>query len=248
MSPRTPARDAPPALELLDAELLAPGLLHELKQPIMGADAAATLLERAVGAAVTGHEEWRLLRGQLARIAEIVTGYERLLRAEEVDPAPFAVTPVVNRAVELLAHRVRPLSRRFAFTKGDGALDGYGAPGALVHAATNLLANAIDAVEEVDGEARVAVRVLPATGAVEVRVSDEGPGIPAEHRARIFEPGFTTKPPGRGTGLGLHLARRLMGRYGGQVFLVEEGDPARLPWARTEFCIALPAPPAEAGR
>ncbi len=79
---------------------------------------------------------------------------------------------------------------------------------------------------------------------MEVRVSDEGVGIAREHRARIFEPRFTTKDGGKGNGLGLHVARRLMTRYGGDVFLVGEEDRARAPWAVTEFCIAIPAPPA----
>jgi signal transduction histidine kinase len=236
---------SPPALELLDAELLAPGLLHELRQPLMGADAAATLLERALGAELGRQEEWQLLRKQLARLAEVVNGYDALLRAGDAEPAPFAVPPVVTRAVDLLAHRVRPLSSRFAFRSEDGPLDGFGAPNALVHAATNLIANALDAVDAMAGDGRVEVRVLPAPGrGVEVRVSDEGVGIPAEVRGRLFEPRFTTKSPGKGTGLGLHISRRLMGRFGGRIFLVDERDPARLDWAVTEFCISVPAPPA----
>lgn len=239
-----PLNDSRAGFETLDAELLAPSLLHELKQPLMGAEAAAALLERALRE-LGGVDEWRLLRGQLARLGEIVSGYEDLLRAGDAEPARFAVGPVVSRAVDLLAHRVRPLARRFQLARADGDREGYGAPGALVHAATNLLANALDAVETAGGDARVEVRVLPAPrGGVEVRVSDEGVGIPAEHRARIFEPRFTTKDPGRGTGLGLHVARRLMSRFGGEVFLVGDRDPSRLPWAVTEFCIAVPAPPA----
>jgi signal transduction histidine kinase len=236
--------DIEAGVDAMEAELLAPSLLHELKQPLMGAEAAATLLERALRD-LGRVEEWRLLRGQLSRLAEIVSGYEDLLRPGDAEPEPFAVGPVVSRAVELLSHRVRPLARRFLFARADGDREGYGAPGALVHAATNLLANAIDAVEDAGGDARVEVRVLPAAeGGVEVRVSDEGVGIPLEHRTRIFEPRFTTKVVGRGTGLGLHVAKRLMSRYGGEVFLVSDHDPARLPWAVTEFCIGVPAPPA----
>jgi signal transduction histidine kinase len=232
------------AYEALDAELFAPGLLHELRQPLMGADAAATLLERSgAGPVLAANDDWRLLRGQLARLAEIVSGYEDLLRPGRAPPSPFSVEPVVSRAVDLLAHRLRPLARRFAFQRNGEDHAGYGRPVALVHATTNLLANALDAVEGV-GDGRVAVRVLgPAGGGVEVRVSDEGVGIPEDARARVFEPRFTTKAPGRGTGLGLHIARRLMAQNGGEVYLVSEEDPLRLPWAVTEFCIAVPAPP-----
>jgi signal transduction histidine kinase len=237
--------DTQTGIDAMDGELLVPSLLHELKQPLQGADAAAALLERNMRD-LRGAEEWRLLRVQLARLSEIVNGYEDLLRPGEAEPASFAVGPVVSRAVDLLAHRVRPLARRFVFAEGEG--DGYGAPGALMHAATNLLVNALDAVQEVGDSARVQVRVLPVVaGGVEVRVSDEGVGIPAEHRSHIFEPRFTTKGGRRGSGLGLHVARRLMSRYGGEVYLVAEQDPSRLPWAVTEFCIAVPPPPARGG-
>ena len=238
------SNDTQAGIDAIDADLLAPSLLHELKQPLQGMDAAAALLERAARD-LESTEEWRMLRAQLARLVEIVNGYEDLLRPGEAAPAPFLVGPVVSRAVDLLAHRVRPLAQRFLYAREDAGRQGYGAPGALVHAATNLLANALDAIEEAGGEARVQVRVLPLqTGGVEVRVSDEGVGIPAENRARIFQPRFTTKGARRGSGLGLHVARRLMSRYGGEVFLVSDEDPIRLPWAVTEFCIAVPAPPA----
>jgi signal transduction histidine kinase len=235
-------------MDTLDADLVAPSLLHELKQPLMGADASMRLLERALGRALAEEDEWRILRAQVERLGEIVAEYEQLMRAGDEHPARYAVGPVVSRAVALLAHRVRPLARRFAVAGQDADREGFGAPGALVHAATNVLANALDAIEGLDGERRVHVRVLPGErGGVEVRVSDEGIGIPAELRARLFEARFTTKAPGRGTGLGLHLSQRLMARHGGAVFLVGDGDPARLPWAVTEFCIAVPAPPAGGG-
>jgi signal transduction histidine kinase len=226
-----------------DADLLAPSLLHELRQPLTGADAAAVLLERALPD-LRRADDWRLLRAQLARIGEILNEYEELLRPGKAEPMPFAVGPVVSRAVDLLAHRVRPLARRFGLERHDGGRRAWGDPGALVHAATNLLANALEAVEGSGDGARVLVRVLASgRGGVEVRVSDEGVGIAPEHRARVFEPRFTTKGENRGSGLGLHVARQLMNRYGGEVFLVRDDDPDRAPWAVTEFCIAVPPPP-----
>jgi signal transduction histidine kinase len=226
-----------------DTDLLAPSLLHELRQPLTGADAAAVLLERALPD-LRRADDWRLLRAQLARIGEILNEYEELLRPGKAEPTPFAVGPVVSRAVDLLAHRVRPLARRFGLERHDGGRRAWGDPGALVHAATNLLANALEAVEGSGDGARVLVRVLPSgRGGVEVRVSDEGVGIAPEHRARVFEPRFTTKGENRGSGLGLHVARQLMNRYGGEVFLVRDDDPDRAPWAVTEFCIAVPPPP-----
>jgi signal transduction histidine kinase len=232
--------------DALEPDLVTPSLLHELRQPLTGAEAAALLLERSRGVALASDDDWRMLRAQLGRLAEIIRDYEDLLRpAGTVEPARYAVGPVISRAVDLLAHRVRPLARRFSLVRDDEGRLGFGAPGALVHAATNVLANALDAIDKARGDARVQVRVLPdARGGVEVRISDEGDGLPEADRAKLFEPRFSTKPAGRGSGLGLHLARRLMQRQGGEVFLVADRDPTRLPWAVTEFCIAVPPPPA----
>ena len=238
MHPTEPPRPQPDDVE---ADLIAPGIVHELRQPLTAAEAAALLLERGLGDEVAHHPDWQLLRAQLARMAEILAGYEELLRNGGPPPSAFRVEAVVSRAVALLAHRIRPLGSRFAYD-GAGHHEGWGAPAALVHAVTNVVSNAIDAVEAAGG-GRVAVRVLGAGARVLVRVSDEGPGIPAEVRGRIFDPGFTTKAPGRGTGLGLAIARRLLSRASGEVLLVDARDPDRLPWAATELCISLPTTP-----
>src|SRR5512133_861168 len=111
----------------LDAALVAPGLLHELRQPLMGADASARLLERALGAALAREEDWVTLRAQLDRLAEIVLEYEALLRPE-LAPVRYAVGPVVARAAALLAYRTRQLAGRFALAREDGDRAGWGAP------------------------------------------------------------------------------------------------------------------------
>ena len=107
---RKPCESTAP-LEGLDAELFAPGLLHELRQPLMGAHAALTLLERSLGASLAGVEDWRLLKAQLARLTEIVSGYEDLLRPSAAPPSPFEIAPVVRRAVELLPNDVFVLNQ-----------------------------------------------------------------------------------------------------------------------------------------
>lgn len=236
-----------PNRRTLDAELIAPGLLHELRQPLAGAEALAILLERDQRG-LAGLPDWRVLRGQLSRLRELVDGYEEVFVAGVSAAVDYEVLPVVLRASSLLSHRLRPLEGRFAFQGPAAPVPAHGTPGALVHAVTNLVANALDALDAAGaaGERaprRIAVRVLDAPGGrpwVEVRVSDEGRGVPEALRRRLFEPRFTTKTPGRGNGLGLHLSRVLVERDGGELFLVDERDPLRLPWASAEFCVALP--------
>jgi signal transduction histidine kinase len=95
---------------------------------------------------------------------------------------------------------------------------------------TNLIDNAIDAVPE-SGHVEVGAR--RELNYVVVRIVDDGPGIPPENRERIFDPFFTTKPVGKGTGLGLEIARRLVRRNGGDIDV--ESRPGR-----TEFRVSLP--------
>jgi signal transduction histidine kinase len=96
---------------------------------------------------------------------------------------------------------------------------------------TNLMDNALDAL---DGKGHLFVRTAREGDCVLVEIGDDGPGIPSELQARIFEPFFTTKEVGKGTGLGLDTAYRIVvGRHGGDLRVVSRpGD--------TRFQVRLP--------
>ena len=224
--------------------LLAPGLIHELRHPLLGIKGGLELVEWKLGSALQGLEEWTLVRRQVQRMEDFLASYQALLSPGEAASSFFVVNEVVDQAVELLAFRVKRLGKRFDAPRAQPPRVGWGAPNAVLHAVVNVVVNAVDAAEAAGESARVQVRVVGGPGSdVEVRVSDEGHGVPPELRQRLFEPRFTTKLPGKGTGLGLHIARTMMRNYGGSVRLVEEGDPARLSWARTEFTVEIPARP-----
>jgi signal transduction histidine kinase len=95
---------------------------------------------------------------------------------------------------------------------------------------SNVIENALDAVEP-NGE--VCIRVKADASWVTVYVVDNGSGIPPEIQKRIFDPFFTTKPIGQGTGLGLDISRRIVRRHDGTIDV--ESRPGR-----TEFRVALP--------
>lgn len=224
-------------------ERLGATLIHEIRHPLLGIKAGLELLARTGGAAINGSADFRMVRLQAGRLEELLRTYQQLFSRETPECVEFAIAPVVRRSIELLEHRLSRLGPRFSIGE-DPAARGWGTASAVLHALTNLVANALDALEQGGTEGRLAVRVLAdADGGAEVRVSDEGPGIPDEHRDRLFTARFTTKSSGKGMGLGLQIARTLMGRFGGEVRLVPESDPLRLPWA-TEFSIRVPpAPP-----
>jgi len=92
----------------------------------------------------------------------------------------------------------------------------------LVQVFVNLLQNAADMIEQRPG-ARVRVLLLPPgeSGRVRIAVDDDGPGLAPGTRDRVFEAFYTTKPPGKGTGLGLYTARSLVREAGGELDLTD---------------------------
>ena len=79
---------------------------------------------------------------------------------------------------------------------------------------TNILDNAIDAM---GGSGEIRIRAFTRDTDVVVEICDNGPGMPPEVRERIFEPFYTTKGPGSGTGLGLHISHNVIARHGGRI-------------------------------
>jgi len=163
--------------QLEQAELLGPGLIHEMRHPLVGIKAGLELIARRLGTQVTDLDDWQMVSTQVVRLEELFRSYQQLFAPEPAAQSPFAVESVVQRAVDLVAWRVRRLGPRFEWVR-DGSRRAFGSPTALLHAVINLIVNAVDAVEEVGGARRVAVRVLPKP--LQVRISDEGSGIAPE--------------------------------------------------------------------
>jgi signal transduction histidine kinase len=226
-----------------EVDLLAAGLIHEMRQPLMGVKAGLLLAASELGERATGLEAWQLLASQVKRLEDLFLTWNDLLVRPDAPGVAFEIEPVVRSTLALMGFRLKPLGGGFVFGAEAGLPLALAAPRALVHALTNLVANALDALEET-GAGRLEVRLLgPAAGqgTIEVRVSDDGSGLTAERAARAFEPGFTTKARAKGSGLGLHLARRLMRGCGGDVVVVPDGDPRRRAWARAELAVVMPA-------
>jgi signal transduction histidine kinase len=92
-----------------------------------------------------------------------------------------------------------------------------GDPGRLGQVFANLLANASQAI----GSGELEVSAAVSAGLVSVQVHDDGPGLPAVVRERLFDPFVTTKPGG--TGLGLTISKMLVEQHGGTLALVADG-------------------------
>jgi signal transduction histidine kinase len=102
----------------------------------------------------------------------------------------------------------------------------------------NLLLNSADA-----GATHIRLEADANAGGAVLRCVDDGEGIAAEDLPRLFEPFFTTRPPGKGTGLGLAVAHRVLEQHGGRI------DAVSTRGAGAMFILRFPAiDPGEAGR
>ncbi|MBS1153283.1 MAG: histidine kinase [Myxococcaceae bacterium] len=228
-------------------DLLAAGLIHEIRHPLMGIKLGLQLVQKVMGEELTSQAEWPMVLGQVKRLEELLASYQLLLSPDQDPPTRFDVGPVVAQAIDLCMLRLQPLGKQFVSQPPPEPLFGYGTPSSLLHALINVLINSLDALEQTGNTGRIWVRVLPGArgnGRVDVRVSDEGSGIEPGAAEKVFEPRFTTKRD-KGSGLGLSIARRMMESVGGEVVLVDAHDPARLGWAKTELRISLGPRPAE---
>lgn len=208
-----------------DSVLRAPEILaHEIKNPLAGIRGAAQLLGRKLEGsdrALTG-----LIADEVDRIASLIDQMQSLSRRTPPELAPCNLHEAVRRASAVIAAggTAPPIAELF-----DPSLPPVlGNVDALVQVVINLIANAADACRA-QPDPRIEVRTRFASGLqlhrgvdgqpirlpIELRVSDNGPGIAPALREHLFEPFVTTKKSGQG--LGLALVRRLVRDMNGRI-------------------------------
>ncbi|MFA7603018.1 MAG: ATP-binding protein [Novosphingobium sp.] len=227
-----------------NAILRAPEILaHEIKNPLAGIRGAAQLLGRKVGEkdrALT-----RLIADEVDRIAKLIDQMQTLSRRTTAPVEPCNLHEAVRRAVAIMDAAAGAGAR--IEEEFDPSLPRVlGSPDGLVQVLINLIANAREACRDAGGP-RVVIRTRFASGLqlrpgragkpvrlpIELRVSDNGPGIDPAMRDHIFEPFVTTKKTGQG--LGLALVRKLVHDMNGRIS--HERDEAN-GW--THFRVHLP--------
>jgi signal transduction histidine kinase len=145
-------------------------------------------------------------------------------------PEPVDLTSSLGNTVAVLKSKARSKSVEVTVNVEPGLPRVRGFGGELNQIWANLIDNALDAVPD---SGRVEVTANCERRRVVVRVVDNGSGIPADIRERLFEPFVTTKPVGKGTGLGLDIVRRLVTHNDAEIAF--ETAPGR-----TEFRVSLP--------
>jgi signal transduction histidine kinase len=187
-----------------------------------------------VGATLGADRTVAEIASSAARISELIASvktYSHMDRSPEHKPTD--VREGLDNTLTMLSHKLKKKAVRLARDYEDDLPAIPANAGELNQVWTNLIDNAVDALDD-GGELRIETRHDDAW--VVVRVIDSGHGIPDEIRPRIFEPFYTTKGVGEGTGLGLDIAMRIVKTHQGSID-VQSGP------GRTEMCVRLPVSP-----
>jgi signal transduction histidine kinase len=144
---------------------------------------------------------------------------------------------LIEKAGELVQHRLREQGARLDVSLADGLPDAWVDAEQARQVLLNLLNNALDAMPSA-GVVRIAAAPVERSGVAMIRIAvrDEGGGLTAESQRRLFEPFHTTKP--QGTGLGLAIAASIMASQGGAITLEHTASDG------TEFAVWIPQAPA----
>ncbi|RMH44812.1 MAG: PAS domain S-box protein [Deltaproteobacteria bacterium] len=211
------------ASQLAAVGQLAAGVAHEINNPLTFVLLNLERIRRELAASPLSHLQQHVedVIDGAERIRAVVGDLLSFARAPAAGrtPAPVDVVAVVDSALRLAGHALRRCARveRTVAAVPPVPID----RARLGQVVLNVLLNAADALDGRDPDSgHIAVRVTEAPpGAVEIAISDNGPGVAESDVDRVFEPFFTTKPAGRGTGLGLAICRTIVEAAGGSIAL-----------------------------
>jgi len=211
--------------------LLAAGVAHEVNTPLTGISSFTQMLLDRSDQDEPRRQLLRKIEQQTFRAAKIVNSLLSLARPSGGDTRRVDLNALIGDVLALLEHQFRTHRIQVRRHLELPAVLVDGVEYKLQQVFLNLLLNARDAMPK-GGWLTITTAVSGSEALVEV--ADSGVGIPSEHLTRIYDPFFTTKPEGRGTGLGLSVTYGIVQEHGGT--LTCDSDPTQ----GTRFRLVLP--------
>ena len=236
------------AARLADIGQLAAGVAHEINTPLASiALRAESLLKAASDPQLLASDAFKNFPRYLKTIDEEIFRCKKIIgallefsRVRRPETRLIDLNALAEKATDLVGHQMKLKQVTLALELDRGLPHIRADDGQLRQALIALLMNALDAT-------RPGGHVSVQTGregpdAVVLTVADDGVGIPAEHRDKIFSPFFTSKPVGQGTGLGLAICHGIVASHGGEIRVDSEIGKG------TRLSLVLPVAGAEARR
>jgi PAS domain S-box-containing protein len=226
-------------LQLVESERIASigkmaaGVAHEINNPLSGILIYAELLKESLKKDPEHSRDIREIIDQTLRCKNIVSELLEFSRQAVGKTSSFSLKELIDKTLSLMINQAFFHDISVTTNIDPDIPEMVGDMGQLQQVFTNLFINAADAMDG-KGSLDIRVRFDPLRKLFIIRVSDTGPGIPEALREKIFEIFFTTKPAGKGTGLGLTITKNIIKLHGGDVRI--ECPPE----GGTTFIIELP--------
>ncbi|QRG66617.1 sensor histidine kinase [Brevibacillus choshinensis] len=204
---------------------MAAGMAHEIRNPLTAIGGFLQLMDTNLSESQESSrlnvEQFRqyiqICQHEVQTLEQLVTSFLILARKNEsveMTNKQVELRTLLERVHKLASHYVVEKDVQLSFQYDREEYRIWAIPSYVEQIGLNLIKNAVDAVES-NGEVQVSVRLAPEENGVQVRVEDNGCGIPEARIKHLFEPFYTTKE--KGTGMGLSVCKQLMEEMGGKI-------------------------------
>lgn len=211
------------------------GIAHELNNPLTAIMGYAQLLQAGEDLDEGVARDLTKIHGQAQRAARIVQNLLTFARQQQFRREHLDMNDVIERTVELRAYQLRVSNVQVHLRLTSRPLHVLADASQMQQVLLNLINNAHDAIKSYKAGGNITITSRLVEGMVQVRVSDDGPGLAPEARKHLFEPFYTTKEVGKGTGLGLSICFGIVSQHEGRIWA--EGEPGE----GGTFAFELPA-------
>jgi PAS domain S-box-containing protein len=213
---------------------MAAGIAHEINNPLTGVIGFSEMLMTREGLPNDIQEDLKIINDGSQRVKEIIR--RMLIFAQQSKPSSHLsdIHELIENTLELRSYVLRTANievvREYAADLPPIMVD----PGQMQQVFLNLIVNAEYAMKKAHDRGLLTIRTEQVGQQIRITFEDDGGGIPAEAKTKLFQPFYTTKEPGEGTGLGLSLSRGIILEHGGTID--ESGEAG----VGARFVITLP--------
>jgi PAS domain S-box-containing protein len=210
---------------------LAAGIAHEVGNPLTAISSLVQVIQRT-STDEFAKEKLDLINSQVNRITRIIRELVDFSRPSTHVVKPTNINRLVKEALNIVQYGKKVKDITFSLDLDEQLPEIAAVPDQIVQVFINILMNAVDSLDERRGT--ITVQSRKNDHAVEVMVHDTGKGIEPSALEKIFEPFYTTKTTGQGTGLGLWVSYGIVKSFGGDVFV--ESTPEK----GSSFTVSFP--------
>ncbi|MCB8987335.1 MAG: response regulator [Ardenticatenaceae bacterium] len=218
---------------------LAAGVAHEINNPLTAINANAEMLKMFIPPEDDNYEAVDLIARAGERATKVVRGLLDFARQEQYKFTSNDVNQSIRQTLDLIGYQFQTAAITIIDQTSPDLPPITASWEHLKSVWLNLLVNARDAVQSLphDRQIEITTRLSPEKDYVQVMIRDNGQGMTTAEVQHIFEPFYTTKEPGKGTGLGLATSHRIIEQHGGDIHVVSTPNQG------TTFIVRLPVQP-----